>query len=376
MYNVAPGSGENYMQVYGLFPRGDKPVLILPAPMYMFSQFDDSVTDQIYAYGKPISIAESRLKFDARAGEKIWRDLDSDLLFDTPGLALRAAVKEHVDGTRIGVDCSDLAPASKKELARGKTKLFNATELFRLIRLVKSPEEIQRLRRSAQINEKGMASMLDAVRPGVSEVDLMKTYARTVVGEGAKFDPGYILCLSGTGGADMMRPTHRKMRLGDLVWIDVICFHNGYSADTGESASIGKADPEQVRVYETMKNVIENAEDAARPGVKPSELCKEVEAFWNKANLSTPPITLGHGIGLETHEYPQLSSENPGDKVAIHDDLVSSSSDIPLEEGMVLNLESAYLVKGWGGVHLEKTVVVGKRKSIPIIEQKRSLRAK
>src|SRR5437867_11236159 len=40
MYNVAPGSGENYMQVYGLFPRGGKPVLILPTAMYMFSQFD------------------------------------------------------------------------------------------------------------------------------------------------------------------------------------------------------------------------------------------------------------------------------------------------------------------------------------------------
>jgi Xaa-Pro aminopeptidase len=376
MYNVAPGSGENYMQVYGLFPRRDKPVLILPAAMYMFSQFENGITDRIYAYGKPISLVEDRLKFEARTEGKDERELDASVIFDTPGLALRAAVKEYVDGTRLGVDYSDLAPASEKELlSLGKTRLFNATELFRFIRLVKSPEEIRRLRTSAKINERGMGSMLDAIRPGASEIDLMKAYAETIVSESAKFDPGYILCPSGARGSDMMRPTNRKMKSGDRVWVDVICSHNGYFSDTGESASIGKADPEQVRVYDTMKKVIETAQDAARPGVRPSELSKGVEILWDRANLGRPPITLGHGIGLETHEYPQLSSSNEvGDRAAIHDDAVSSSADIPLEEGMVLNLESAYLVKSWGGVHLEKTVVVGKSGSAPIIEQKRHLR--
>ena len=152
------------------------------------------------------------------------------------------------------------------------------------------------------------------------------------------------------------------MRQGDLVWIDVISFHDGYSSDTGETASIGRPDPEHVRVYDTMKRVVESAADGARPGVKPSELFKEVEVLWDRANLSRPPVSLGHGIGLETHEYPRLSPPDSDDDSAVHDDVIGSPADIPLEEGMVLNLESAYLVKGWGGIHLEKTVVVGKRR--------------
>jgi Xaa-Pro aminopeptidase len=164
------------------------------------------------------------------------------------------------------------------------------------------------------------------------------------------------------------------MRRGDLVWIDVICSHNGYSADTGETASIGKPDPEHVRVYDAMKRVVETAEDVIRPGLKSSELFKEVETIWDRANLSRPPVSLGHGIGLETHEYPKLSAEDNGTDLTIKDGVISVPADIPLEEDMVLNLESAYLVRGWGGIHLEKTVVVGKSKSTPLVEQKRVLR--
>jgi Xaa-Pro aminopeptidase len=372
MYNVAPGSGENYMQTYGIFPRGGKPVLVIPAAMYMFSQFDEGITDQVYAYGRSLAIATGESKTQTASGP--LRDIDTDAVFETPASALRAVVKEHVSGPRMGVDYSDLAPETVKGLSAGKTRLFNATELFRFIRLVKSPEEMRRLRRSAKINENGMSSMLDAAKSGASEIDLMKAYATAVVASGARFEVGNVMCPSGPRSCYMMRPSKRRMVEGDLVWIDVICFHDGYSSDTGETASIGRPDPGYVRVYDAMKGVIERAQDLARPEVRPSDLCKEVETIWDRAGLSRPPVSLGHGIGLETHEYPKLSHGNGGDVPAIRDDVIASPEDIPLEEGMVLNLESAYLVKGWGGVHLEKTVMVGKKKTIPIIEQERDLR--
>jgi Xaa-Pro dipeptidase len=374
MYNVAPGSGENYLQTYGLFPRGGEPVLIIPAAMYVFSQFDEGITDRIYTYGSSLSFTADQLKSKARTERRSWRDIDADTIFDTPAAALNAAVKEYVDGPRIGVDYSDLAPTTEKGLAFGKKRLFNATELFRFIRLVKSQEEVRRLRRSADINERGISSMLDAIRSGASEIDLMKDYAQTVVASGARFDEGYVMCPSGPRASEMTHPSQRKMMRGDLVWIDVICFHDGYSSDTGETASIGKPDPEHVRVYDAMKRVVESAEDGARPGVKPSELYEETAAVWDMANLSRPPVSLGHGIGLETHEYPRLSPADREGASAIHDDVISSPMDIPIEEGMVLNLESAYLVKGWGGIHLEKTIVVGKKKNTPIIEHERTLR--
>ena len=179
--------------------------------MYMFSQFDEGITDRIYAYGSSLSFTTDHLKSKARTERKSWRDIDTDTVFDTPALALSAAVKEHVDGPRIGVDYSDLAPSTEKGLAAsGKAKLLDATELFRFIRLVKSPDEIRRLRQSARINEEGISSMLDAVRSGASEIDLMDAYARTVVASGARFDPGNVMCPSGPRASEMMHPRDER----------------------------------------------------------------------------------------------------------------------------------------------------------------------
>ena len=117
--------------------------------------------------------------------------------------------------------------------------------------------------------------------------------------------------------------------------------------------------------------------EIAAPGVNSSDLCDEVVKIWEKRGVPTPPTGMGHGMGLEVHEYPLIASQGsifiPRDS-RIKDDVVDNSTNFPFEEGMVLNFEAPYMVWGWGGVHLEKTVLVEKNGCSLIAPQERHLR--
>ncbi len=366
LYNVSSGSGENYLQIYGILPRGEKPVLVLPASLHKIAELDNALTDRIRAYGEPLSISP----------KKQDRSSLDDQSFYSPDEALVAAVKEFVPGKRCGIDYSDIEMKSLKALKRQQgIQTKNATELFRFIRAVKSPEEIRRLRNAGIVNERGMNSAFEAVRSSAKGTEIMREYAKTIVSYGAKFDFGNVLLGIGAQGGEMVNPSQTTVKQGDPIWIDVITSLNGYSSDTGDSASVGKPSEKQLNIYNAMENIVEKAKDLSRAGAKPSDIYRETLPLWDRFNLSRPQVTLAHGIGIETHEYPQISSGSLNENtIAIRDDFIRSSADIPLEAGMILNFESAYLVPNWGGVHLERTMIIEKSRSSPLYDQKRSIR--
>lgn len=361
LYNVSPGSGENYLQIYGILPRGEKPVLVLPASLYKIAELDNALTERIRVYGEPLSISSKK---------------HDDQSFESPDQALASAVKEFVPGKKCGIDYSDMERKSLKALKRQQgIQTKNATELFRFIRAVKSQEEIRRLRNAGIINERGMNSAFAAVHSGAKGTEIMREYSKTIVSHGAKFDFGNVLLGIGAQGGEMVNPSQTRVKRGDAIWIDVITSLNGYSSDTGDSASIGKPSEKQLNIYNAMENIVGKAEDLARAGAKPSDIYRETIPLWDRFNLSRPQVTLAHGIGIETHEYPQISSGSLNESaIAVRDDFVRSSANIPLEAGMVLNFESAYLVPHWGGVHLERTLIIEKSRSRPLYDQNRSIR--
>ena len=65
-----PGSGENFTQVYGVYPRKGNPVLIIPSSLYMIMAADESVTGEVITYGKGISLVSEKVKLDSAAEKK------------------------------------------------------------------------------------------------------------------------------------------------------------------------------------------------------------------------------------------------------------------------------------------------------------------
>ena len=80
----------------------------------------------------------------------------------------------------------------------------------------------------------------------------------------------------------------------------------------------------------------------------------------------------GHGLGLEVRDYPILV---PPNDLRIEDEAMNFSSDMPLEEGMVVNLEASVMIPDVGSTHYEKTYLVGKFNAEPLMPQPRKLRS-
>jgi Xaa-Pro dipeptidase len=384
MYGPMPGSGENFTQVYGVYPKNGTPILIIPSSLYMIMSADESVTEEVFTYGKGISLVSEKIKLDSVAEKKFQSAMDDPKTnFENPGVALAHALTQNSNGRNLAVDLSDMLPASVGELERSGFQVRKANELFRFIRMVKSDEEVSRLAQAAEINEKGMQRIFDLAKTRkkkpVTEKELGHEYLTKIASLGGTSGPAWVMIPTGSRGGAMTSPTASKLSADKkMFWIDVSCSFLGYHADTGESASLGKPSEIQKKRYDAVLDAVGTSEEILTPGMKPSELNTSITKVFEKHGIPRPPTGMGHGIGLEVYDYPRISAAK-GDAIsnpsAIKDDFIQSSIDIPFEEGMVLALEAPYLMWGWGGVHAEVTVLLGKSQTRRLVrKQKRFLR--
>ena len=86
-------------------------------------------------------------------------------------------------------------------------------------------------------------------------------------------------------------------------------------------------------------------------------------------NGITASFPHGHGLGLEIRDYPILVPKNG---LRIRDDFLDVSSDLPIEEGMVINLEACVFMPTVGAIHMERSYIVTAKGNRPLIEQDRS----
>lgn len=376
----APGSGNNYLQTYGMYTRSGKRVLILPQARYLFTDPKFSPNLEVYTYGVMMSLREQPPRFDTRQ-EREFAALQqrSDRNFKSPAEALSTAVKQFGEGGDLGLDYSDIHSASLQMLNESKAakKVKNATEMFRILRMVKSDEETQRIKKAVEITEIALEKAIESLKEGVTETELKRVFATSLTSNGGLFENAFMSPM-GTRSGGMAAPNdERKLARGDFGWFDLGCSYLAYHSDTGESFCFGKSEERQARIYKALDEVVERSIKITSPGTKTSDLCDEVVQIWDKHGIPRPPTGMGHGIGLETHEYPLIASQGgiflPGES-RIKDEVVEVSPNFEVEEGMVLNFEVPYMVWGWGGVHIEKTVVVDKNGCHLIAPQERHLR--
>jgi Xaa-Pro aminopeptidase len=119
--------------------------------------------------------------------------------------------------------------------------------------------------------------------------------------------------------------------------------------------------------YETIWNTIESLADKVGPGTTPSEVMAQFEKDYAKTDIEAPDYQ-GHGIGLEPREYPIMGR---GGAKRVADEIVDVDTDFPLEEGMVISLETSVYDFGRGSFEIEKTFVMGKRSLREITTKKK-----
>ena len=247
-------------------------------------------------------------------------------------------------GRRVGLDEGNLfAPAWARLAERlAGTTLIPAYQVLRRARMVKSPTEVARLERAAQIAEDSVAAVLARLGPGVTERQAVMVYEEEVVRRGASPYFSVITIGERAALADVY-PSTRALQPGDLVRFDLGCVYEGYRSDISRTAVLGAPDAKQARYYGAALAGERAAIEAMKPGVPVGRIFDIAVQTTRAAGIPHyQRHHVGHGIGLEPYDPPTIA---PG-------------GDTVLEPGMVFCVETPYYEHGWGGVQVEDAVEV------------------
>ncbi len=208
----------------------------------------------------------------------------------------------------------------------------------------KEPEEIARIRRAQRITDEVFAEILGVIRPGMTEREVAAEIVYGHLRRGAErmaFDP--IVAAGPNGALPHARPSDRKLGVGDLVVLDFGGVRDGYASDMTRTVAVGEPGGEARKVYDVVREAQTRALEAARAGMPSNALdavAREVIAAAGYGDFFTH--SLGHGIGLQTHEWPS----------------VSFRTDEPLPENAAVTIEPGIYLPGRFGVRIEDIVVL------------------
>lgn len=234
---------------------------------------------------------------------------------------------------------------------------------------IRTEREIDILRQANQIVAEVLAVLAALVKPGVTTQELDAVAEEMMRLRGAipafKGYHGYpaATCISVDEVVVHGIPGARVIRKGQIVSIDVGVQYKGYFGDAAVSVPCGPMDPQRERLLETTDLALSRAIKAARTGNCLNDIGRAVERTCKKERFSVVRAFVGHGIGTEMHEEPQVPNFDVGNRGPV------------LKTGMVIALEpmvnmGTHRVKvledGWTAVtadgkpsaHFEHSVVV------------------
>jgi len=221
---------------------------------------------------------------------------------------------------RVGIETWDRFPAP---LYLGLNELmpeceFTQSTVIEELRLTKSQYELELLQGAAEIGDMGHQTMTELLRRGdpVSELDAVRT-ADAVMREASPLyeDPSVSSPSKISSGSKVGRwllhvPMADKMILeGDIVCWDICMRYEGYAIDISRTRMLGKASPDIQRAYQAELQMSEALIEAAKPGVPAVHLKNLACEIATNAGFELWEDFVGHGLGLDTHERPDMGVE-------------------------------------------------------------------
>ncbi len=221
------------------------------------------------------------------------------------------------------------------------------------LRVVKDDSEVARLRLACEITTAAFAAMLEGLRPGRTERDVAIELERRFVDLGADGLAFDLIVASGPNGAiPHHEPTDRAIERGELVTFDIGARVEGYHADFTRTVAVGRPHPAWVELHQLVVEAQRHGVEAATADAT----CESVDAaardLIDEAGQADAFVHgIGHGVGLEIHEAPIVSTR-PTARLA-------ASTVITVEPGVYLP-ESADRPADAppGGIRIEDTVLV------------------
>lgn len=247
---------------------------------------------------------------------------------------------------RIGIEADQITVAQMRELTTQMPSVdwIETSSVVGDLRMIKDAGEIETLRRAVRINERALESILAKLSPDWSEQEIayeLESTIRRLGATGFSFDP---IVGAGPGGA---KPHYRSgaTLIGDhpALLVDWGTELDGYASDLTRCFHFGKPPERFLSAYEAVLESQLAAIDAISPGAVGSSVDAAARGVLKKSGLDEYFVHgLGHGVGLQIHEWPRLS--------AVSEDV--------LKPGMVITVEPGVYFEGEFGIRIEDDVLV------------------
>jgi Xaa-Pro aminopeptidase len=211
------------------------------------------------------------------------------------------------------------------------------------LRMIKTPEELAKLRTNFALTDIGHAAARRAVRPGRHEIDIWTDIHSAIEQAAGHRVPLGNDCVVGSRQANIGGwPQDRVLEENGSIIIDLSTVDQGYWSDSCATYYATQPSPEQRQVHQVVADALAYATQLVRPDVQANEIDRKTREFIADAGYPVYPHHTGHGVGVSGHEEPRITPYN----------------EQPLEPGMVILLEPGIYFPGRFGVRLEDALLV------------------
>ncbi len=206
---------------------------------------------------------------------------------------------------------------------------------------LKSPKEIKLMREAGKIVAEVLGLMETTVKPGVTTAKLDKLAEQQIRKYSA--EPAFLgynnfpasICASVNNEVVHGIPSLRRLREGDIISIDVGVYRKGYYGDAAATFAVGEISGEARKLIEVTRASLQKAIEKMHSGNRLSDISNAVQAYVEQNSLSVVRNYVGHGIGEQMHEEPQVPNFGPPGRGPI------------MQPGVVLAIEPMVNSGGW-----------------------------
>ncbi|NMD70747.1 aminopeptidase P family protein [Bacillus sp. DNRA2] len=266
--------------------------------------------------------------------EQPWELVHKAIMKRVNSVATMAIEKEHMIVERY---------ETLTNLFNG-TQYISAEEKLRQLRMIKSDDELTKLRQAGELADYAIQIGMNEISEGKTELEVLAAIEYALKKKGVSQMSFSTMVLTGANAAAPHgTPGGTKIQRGDLVLFDLGVVVDGYCSDITRTIAFGETSEKQTKIYDTVLKAQLAAIEAIKPGVTCSAVDLTARGIISAAGFGEYfPHRLGHGLGISIHEYPSVTEKN----------------SLVLQEGMVFTVEPGIYVPNVAGVRIEDDVLV------------------
>jgi len=213
--------------------------------------------------------------------------------------------------------------------------------------IIKSDEEIATMREAGRVVACTLRKLVEELRPGLVVKELDKVVRKEF--EKHKVIPTFLgyhgypatVCVSVNDEIVHGIPGKRVIQDGDVVSLDLGCTHKGFVADSALTVIVGEAESRTRELVDVTRESLEEGIRHARAGQRLGEISHAIQTYIEARGFGVVREYVGHGVGREMHEEPQVPNYGPADRGPV------------LKKGMVLALEPMVTMGDWRTKQME-----------------------